>query len=82
MSSQGENSSSSNRCSIKEGKELRKSGSDLNLVTKHGRIREYEIIRELGRGAYATVYQAKKDTDKKDYALKVLDKLFLTKVIL
>lgn len=68
---------------------LKKSSSEINLMSllnqksnhhHHQRIKEYEIIKELGRGAYGTVHLAKRDNDNKSkYALKILDKLFLSK---
>ena len=65
-------------------KKLKKSSSETNLINvnnqSHQRIKDYEIIKELGRGAYGTVHLEKKDSDGKTYALKVLDKMFLQRV--
>lgn len=66
-------------------KGLRKCSSEINLMSltnqKNQKVKEYEIIKELGRGAYGTVHLAKRDKDKKKVAMKVLDKMFLSKVI-
>ena len=68
--------------SLKKG--LRKCSSEINLMSltnqKNQKVKEYEIIKELGRGAYGTVHLARRDKDKKKVAMKVLDKMFLSKV--
>ena len=65
-------------------KKLKKSSSEYNLTTlnsqKNQRIKDFEILKELGRGAYGTVHLAKRDNDGNQYALKVVDKMFLSKV--
>lgn len=64
---------------------LKKSSSEYNLTSlnsqKNQRIKDFEIIKELGRGAYGTVHLAKRDSDGKQYALKLVDKMFLSKVL-
>lgn len=66
-------------------KKLKKSSSEYNLTTlnsqKNQRIKDFEILKELGRGAYGTVHLAKRDNDGNQYALKVVDKMFLSKVL-
>ena len=66
-------------------KKLKKSSSEYNLTTlnsqKNQRIKDFEILKELGRGAYGTVHLAKRDNDRNQYALKVVDKMFLSKVL-
>lgn len=44
-------------------------------------IKDFEIMQTLGKGSYAKVVLAKHLHSKKLYAVKVIDKQFLTKVI-
>lgn len=66
-------------------KKMKKSSSEYNLTSMVGnkqgqKVKEFEIIKEIGRGAYGTVFLAKSDKTGKKVALKVLDKMFLSKV--
>ena len=71
---------------IKEEKENNKyskcqSNDDLtiNISKKCSKIRGYQIIKELGEGAFGSVYLVQKENTNDLYALKVLNKEFLTK---
>jgi len=50
-----------------------------NLGKKKGKIREYQIIKEIGEGAFGSVYLVQKENTNKLYALKILNKDFLYK---
>ena len=61
---------------------INKSNSEQNLLNPQKNIklknkREYNIIKELGKGAYGTVYLVKREGKK--YAMKVLEKSFLSR---
>ena len=61
---------------------INKSNSEHNLLNPHKNLktkikREYNIIKELGKGAYGTVYLVKREGKK--YAMKVLEKAFLSR---
>ncbi len=43
------------------------------------KIREYIILKELGQGTFGSVFLAEKETNKKKYALKVINKDFLSR---
>ena len=45
-----------------------------------GKIREYQIIKELGEGAFGSVYLVQKENTNKFYALKTLNKEFMQKM--
>lgn len=66
---------------------LKKCISDYNLISginskQTQKVRDYELIKEIGRGAYGTVHLARKEDSQNVVAIKVLDKLFLSKVYL
>lgn len=42
------------------------------------KIREYLVLKEIGKGAFGYVYLVEKETNKKKYALKVINKDFLS----
>jgi serine/threonine protein kinase len=70
----------------KSSKEIFKSqsGDDLiilnqNLGNKKGKIKDYQIIKEIGEGAFGSVYLVQKENTNKLYALKILNKEFLYK---
>ena len=46
----------------------------LNFNNKIDKIREYEIIKEIGEGAFGSIYLTKKENTNKFYALKVINK--------
>ena len=46
----------------------------LNFNNKIDKIREYEIIKEIGEGAFDSIYLTKKENTNKLYALKVINK--------
>ena len=50
-----------------------------NLGKKKGKIRDYQIIKEIGEGAFGSVYLVQKENINKLYALKILNKEFLYK---
>lgn len=50
-----------------------------NLGKKKGKIRDYQIIKEIGEGAFGSVYLVQKENTNKLYALKILNKEFLLK---
>ena len=50
-----------------------------NLGKKKGKIRDYQIIKEIGEGAFGLVYLVQKENTNKLYALKILNKEFLYK---
>ena len=63
---------------------INKSNSEQNLLKPQKKIKkkvinEYEIIKEIGKGAYGTVYLVKKENEGKKYAMKVLEKYFLSR---
>ena len=43
------------------------------------KIREYLVLKEIGKGAFGYVYLVEKETNKKKYALKVINKDFLSR---
>ena len=43
------------------------------------KIREYLVLKEIGKGAFGYVYLVEKETNKKRYALKVINKDFLSR---
>lgn len=45
-------------------------------------VKNYELFREIGRGAFASVYLGKKINSDELFAIKSLDKLFLANVLL
>ena len=45
----------------------------------HEKIRGYLILKEIGKGAFGYVYLVEKETSKKHYALKVINKDFLSR---
>ena len=45
----------------------------------HEKIREYIILKEIGKGAFGSVFLVKKETNQKNYALKVINKDFLSR---
>ena len=49
------------------------------LSQKELKIKEFKIIKEIGRGGYATVHLVEREKDKKIFALKLIDKKFLLK---
>jgi len=49
------------------------------LSQKELKIKEFKIIKEIGRGGYATVHLVERENDKKIFALKLIDKKFLLK---
>jgi hypothetical protein len=71
--------------------------SDLNIVntttfsrtpysaksakSNHASIKDYEIEKEIGRGAYGKVYLAKRRKTQMRVAIKVLDKDFINRVL-
>lgn len=64
---------------------LKSSKSDLNLIAlpnsgQTQRVKDYELFKEIGRGAYGKVFLGKKIGEEKKVAIKVLDKFFLSKV--
>lgn len=64
---------------------LKSSKSDYNLVALSNsgqtqRVKDYELFKEIGRGAYGKVFLGKKIDEEKKVAIKVLDKFFLSKV--
>ena len=70
----------------KINKEIFKSQSEDDLIIlnqnfgkKKGKIREYQIIKEIGEGAFGSVYLVQKENTNKLYALKILNKDFLYK---
>ena len=53
---------------------------NLNLGKNNvGKIREYQIIKELGEGSFGTVYLVQKENTNKNYALKIINKEFIIK---
>lgn len=42
-------------------------------------MNDFDVIRQLGNGAYAKVYLAKNKNDQKEYALKTISKNSLVK---
>ena len=50
-----------------------------NLGKKKGKIKDYQIIKEIGEGAFGSVYLVQKESTSKLYALKILNKEFLYK---
>ena len=60
----------------KINKEIYKSQSEDDLIIlnqnlgKKGKIREYQIIKEIGEGAFGSVYLVQKENTNKLYALK------------
>ena len=38
-----------------------------------GRVRDFELLKFLGKGAFGAVYQARRAADKKTYAIKKVD---------
>ncbi len=44
-------------------------------------LKDYQILKELGRGSYGKVFLAQKIGEDKQVALKILDKHFLVRVI-
>ena len=53
----------------------------LNLEKKiSSKIKDFQIIKELGEGAFGSIYLVKKENKNKLYALKVLNKEFLIKM--
>ena len=54
---------------------------DLNLGKRNvGKIKEYQIIKELGEGSFGSVYLVQKESNNKLYALKTLNKEFIYKL--
>ena len=49
------------------------------ISQKEYKIKEFKIIKEIGRGGYATVHLVERENDKKIFALKLIDKKFLLK---
>ena len=45
----------------------------------HEKIREYIILKEIGKGAFGSVFLVQKETNQKNYALKVINKDFLSR---
>lgn len=73
-------------------RKIKTSKSDKNLLSlaqnsneektnKLPKIRDYQLIKELGKGTFGKVYLAQKDGEEKTVAIKVLDKFFLSHVI-
>ena len=53
----------------------------INLDKKtSSKIKDFHIIKEIGEGAFGSIYLAKKENKNKLYALKVLNKEFLIKM--
>lgn len=57
---------------------LVKNSNQPKQESKIRKIRDYQILRNLGKGAYGKVYLGKKEGEEKLVALKILDKYFLT----
>lgn len=51
-----------------------------NSPKKKNTIKDFEISHLLGKGSYGKVYLARNIYTNKYYALKIIDKFFLTKV--
>lgn len=45
------------------------------------KVKNYELFKEIGRGAFGTVYLGRKINSDEVYAIKSLDKLFLSNVL-
>ena len=52
----------------------------LNFNNKIDKIREYEIIKEVGEGSFGSIYLTKKENTNKFYALKVINKEYIIKL--
>jgi serine/threonine protein kinase len=51
----------------------------LSLNSSHQQIiRDYTLLKQLGKGAYASVYLCQHNKSKKLYAMKIIDKFFLS----
>lgn len=53
-----------------------------DLILQKGKVftlNDFDVIKQLGNGAYAKVYLAKNKNDEKDYALKTISKSSLLK---
>ena len=46
--------------------------------SQHQVIREYTLLSQLGKGAYASVYACQHNKTKQLYAMKIIDKFFLS----
>ena len=57
----------------------KKNDFENELFQKEYKIKEFKIIKEIGRGGYATVHLVERESDKKFFALKLIDKKFLLK---
>ena len=57
------------------------SEEDISLLTTKGKrkIREYEIIKEIGQGAFGSVYLVKHQETNKKYTIKIVNKEFLAR---
>ena len=63
---------------------LKSSKSEHNLISlsysgQTQRVKDYELYKEIGRGAYGKVFLGKKFDEETKVAIKVLDKFFLSK---
>ena len=52
----------------------------LNFDNRQEKIRDFQIIKEIGEGAFGSIYLIKKEKTNRLYALKVINKEFIIKV--
>ena len=52
---------------------------DLFYAEKHEKIRDFEVLKELGQGSFGSVFLVMKENTKKKYALKVINKDLLSR---
>ena len=52
----------------------------LNFDNRQEKIRDFQIIKEMGEGAFGSVFLIKKEKTNRLYALKVINKKFIIKV--
>lgn len=57
----------------------KQASSDPQQLKKKSSLSDYKIIKTLGEGAFGKVYLAKHNTSDKTFALKSIDKAFLSK---